>query len=283
MIEVIVLLVIGFIWILFATISDVRTTIIPNWLVFSLGIFALGFRFFYSLFAEGNFNFFFQGLIGLGIFFVIGNALFYGRMFAGGDMKLMIALGTILPLSGNIFTNLEIFVSFLFLFLASGAIYGIFASIYFAVKNFKRFKIEYKKLRKLKFLRFKGDLIIMILGIIIVLGGFVNQSLLYFGIAIFILPVLYIFTKAVDGTMKKKTNPKLLMEGDWIEKDINVGNKTIKANWNGLTEADIKFLRNKNKSIVIKRGVAFGPVFLISFLLLIYFYLINTGLWNSFW
>ena len=46
-----------------------------------------------------SFNFFYQGLIGLGIFFVLGNAFYYGRFFAGGDAKLMISLGAILPLS----------------------------------------------------------------------------------------------------------------------------------------------------------------------------------------
>jgi len=49
------------------------------------------------LFSEAGFGFFYQGLIGLGIFFVLGNALYYGRMFAGGDAKLMIALGAVLP------------------------------------------------------------------------------------------------------------------------------------------------------------------------------------------
>jgi len=119
MIEVIFLLILAFIWILIATISDIKTTEVPNWLNFSLIIFTLGFRFFYSLFSANNFNFFYQGLIGLGIFFIIENALYYGKMFAGGDAKLMLALGTILPLSINFFTNLEIFLSFLFLLLAS--------------------------------------------------------------------------------------------------------------------------------------------------------------------
>ena len=121
-------------------------------------------------------------------------------------------------------------------------------------------------------------------GIILMIAGLTTiELLLYPGILIFIMPLLYLFTKSVDETMKKLTNPRKLMEGDWLCNDVKVGNKTIKATWNGLTKEDIKLLQKKNKSVIIKRGVVFGPVFLISFLLLVYFYLINTNLWNSLW
>src|SRR3972149_7618794 len=104
MFEIIFLFVLALIWIIFATIQDVRTTEIANWLSFSLIAFALAFRFFYSLFIE-NFSFFYQGLIGLGIFFVLGNMLYSGKMFAGGDARLFIALGAILPISAGFSEN----------------------------------------------------------------------------------------------------------------------------------------------------------------------------------
>ena len=85
MLEVVFLAVLALIWIVFATIQDVRTREIANWLSFSLIIFALGFRFFYSLFYEVGFGFFYQGLIWFGIMFVVGNLFYYIRMFAGGD------------------------------------------------------------------------------------------------------------------------------------------------------------------------------------------------------
>ena len=196
-------------------------------------------------------------------------------------MKLMIALGPILSFSTTFFTNLEIAVSFLFLFLVSGAIYGIAATTFFAFKNSKNFRKKFKIFYK-KNLRF--NLLIMLFGILIMVGGILfNQLLLYLGILIFILPLLYIFTKSVDETMRRKVSPKELMEGDWLYHNVKIGNKNIKADWNGLTQEDINFLKKKNKYVIIKKGVAFGPVFLISFLLLIFFYFINTGLWNSFW
>jgi Flp pilus assembly protein protease CpaA len=281
MIEVIFLLALAFIWILFAAISDVRTTEIPNWLCFSIIIFAIGFRFFYSLFGEQDFNFFYQGLIGLGIFFVIGTILYYSRAFAAGDAKLMMALGPVLSFSANFFTNLEIAISFLFLFLVSGSAYSILASTYFAFKNHKNFKKEFRIAYKSNL---KISLFTMFLGILIMVAGILlNGLLLYLGIVIFALPLLYIYTKAVDETMRKKVNPEKLMEGDWLYGDVKIGNKTIKASWGGLTKEDIKFLKGKNKYVVIKKGIAFGPVFIIGLLLLIYAFFINTNLWNFFW
>ena len=106
MYHVISLILLAVTWLVFASIHDLKKRIVPNWLSFSLIIFALGFRFFYSLFNE-NFSFFLQGLIGLGIFFIIGNLLYYGRMFAGGDAKLMIALGPILGFSGSFLLSVK--------------------------------------------------------------------------------------------------------------------------------------------------------------------------------
>jgi Flp pilus assembly protein protease CpaA len=56
--EVLFLFILGLVWILFATIQDIKKREIADWLSFSLIIFAIGFRFFYSLF-EGNFSFFY--------------------------------------------------------------------------------------------------------------------------------------------------------------------------------------------------------------------------------
>ena len=136
------LIILAGIWLVFAAIYDLKKRMVPNWLSFSLIIFALGFRFFYSLFNE-NFIFFYQGLIGLGIFFIIGNALYYGRVFAGGDAKLMIALGAVLPFSENFFKNIESFSFFILLFLFVGGFYGLIWSIFLTINNFKIFKKEF--------------------------------------------------------------------------------------------------------------------------------------------
>ena len=276
--EIIFLMVLALIWIAFATVQDLRTREIANWLNFSLIIFALGFRFFYSLFSE-SFGFFYQGFIGLVIFFVLGNLLYYGRFFAGGDAKLMISLGAILPFSEIFSVNLKIFVCFLFVFLFIGAVYSIATSVYFSLRNFKKFRKEFDiQLRKNKKLLYP----VLFLGLVIMAFGFYENLFFFLGILVFILPYFYIYAKAVDeACMVKKIKISQLREGDWLYRDIRIGKKTIKARWEGLKKEEIKRLRKKYKTLLIRRGIPFSSVFLISFLILIYFW--KTGLWNSLW
>src|SRR3989338_3026844 len=180
MLHIIFLICLALIWIVFAVVQDIKKREIANWLNFSLIIFALAFRFFYSLFSETDFTFFYQGLIGLGIFFILGNLLYYGRMFAGGDAKLMFAFGAILPLSNNFLINLNIFILFFILFLFSGTLYGLSTSFY---------------------------LFFIILGLSM-------PSLIYFGIIILIFPYLFLSAKAVDEScLVKKILTKELSEG----------------------------------------------------------------------
>ena len=284
MIEVIFLIVLALIWIVFATVQDLRVREVANWLNFSLIIFALGFRFFYSLFVESSsFNFFYQGLIGLGIFFIIGNLFYYGRIFAGGDAKLMIALGPILGFSHNLTINLKIYLTFVVIFLFVGGFYGIFNSVVLSLKNSKKFKKEFTN-----FLKKHRNLVglVMFLGLVIMVLGFYDNLIFYLGVLVFILPYLYLFAKSVDEScMVEKIKTSKLTVGDWLYKDVKVKGKVIRKSWGGLTKTQIRNIKKKHKEVWIKQGIAFVPVFLISFLILLLFYFLNwlEILWNSFW
>jgi len=272
MLEIIFLFILGLIFVMFAMIQDLKQREIANWLNFSLIIFALGFRFFYSLF-NLNFNFFYQGLIGLGIFFILGNLLYYGRLFAGGDAKLMIALGPIIGVSGGFYSNLRLFLWFLFIFLIIGGIYGILWSIYLALKNRKKFTKEFSSIfcknRKLYYL-------IMVFGLIYALFGFRDLLFLFSGILVFLIPLLFIFAKTVDKiAMIKNIKTKDLVEGDLLYKNMKIGNKIIKAHWEGLSKKDINFLKKKIKSVRVREGVPFAPVFFITYLLIFIFYFLR--------
>jgi len=279
MFEVIFLFVLALIWIIFATVQDIRKREVANWLSFSLIIFALGFRFFYSLFSDTGFDFFYQGLIGFGIFLILGNLLYYGKMFAGGDAKLMIALGAVLPFSVIFNENLKIFVLFFVLFLLVGAVYSILASVYLSLKSFKRFKREFsKQFRKNK----KLSLLVIFVALVLVAFGFLDNLFFILGSIVFVLPYLYVYVKSVDeACMVKRVMTSKLTEGDWLYKDLKVGKRTIKAKWDGLSKAEIKLIQRKLNFVTIRNGIPFTPVFLISFVVL--FYLWRTGLWNSFW
>ena len=279
MFEVIFLFVLALIWIIFATIQDIRKREVANWLNFSLIIFALGFRFFYSLFLDIGFDFFYQGLIGFGIFLILGNLLYYGKMFAGGDAKLMIALGAVLPFSVIFSENLNLFLLFFVLFLLFGAAYSILTSVYLSLRSFKRFKREFvKQFRKSK----KLSLLVIFVALILVAFGFLDNLFFILGSIVFVLPYLYVYVKSVDEScMVKRVKTSKLTEGDWLYKDLKVGRKTIKAKWDGLSKAEIKLIQRKLNFVTIRNGIPFTPVFLISFVAL--FCLWKLGLWNYFW
>lgn len=257
---------------LFATIQDFRKREVANWLSFSLILFAMGGRFFYSLFSENGFAFFYQGVIGLAIFFALGNLFYYLRVFAGGDAKLMIALGAVLPLSENLFINLKGFFLFLCLFFIVGAIYGLCFSIFLALKHVGIFKKEFsQQFRENKKLVYS----FLIFGLVIFCFGFFHTFFAYFGLLIFAFPFLYFYTKSIEeGIMIVSVPVSKISEGDWLYKDLKIKNKLIKARWEGLSASDIVQIRKSVKRVEIKQGIPFIPVFLISFILffLIYSY-----------
>lgn len=268
MLGVIFLIVLALVWSVFAIFKDMKTREVPNWLNFSLIIFALGIRFFYSFFESDNFNFFYQGLIGFGIFFVIGNLFYYGRIFAGGDAKLMIAYGAVLPFFSDFFSNVRFFVLFIFLFLISGAFYGLVVSIIMMVRHFSEFKKEFVKRVCIKrYLVF----FVFFMALIFILLSFFWEFFLIFGLIIFILPFFYFFAKAIDeACMVRRIKTSFLREGDWLYKDIKVGKDKIKASWEGLSLKDIKRIQTKRDYVYIREGIPFTPVFLIAFGILIY-------------
>ncbi len=269
MIEIVFLITLALIWIIFATFQDLMNREVANWLNFSLIIFALEFRFFYGLFNGAGFGLFYQGLIGLGIFLVLGNVFYYGRMFAGGDAKLLMALGAILPLSENFMINVNYFLSFFALFLITGVIYGFIWSFTMFFRNTKSFMKEFpRQFQKNK----KIMLLITLFAIIFLILGFYYTEFFYLAIFTFIFPYLLVYAKTIDECcMIKKLKINRLREGDWLYKDIKVGKKTIKATWDGLSKRNIELIKKKKiKYIQIRQGIPFVPVFLISFLIFSY-------------
>ena len=73
--------------------------------------------------------------------------------------------------------------------------------------------------------------------------------------------------------MVKKVNTKELTEGDWLYKDVKIGKRVIEAHWEGLSSSEIQFLRKNMKFVSIRQGIPFSPVFLISYLVLIIFFI----------
>jgi Flp pilus assembly protein protease CpaA len=281
MYEVIFLWVLALAYIIFAVVQDFKTREIANWITFSLAIFAIVFRFFYSLFEKNDFSFFFQGLIGFAIFFALGNLFYYSRVFAGGDAKLMIALGAILPISEIFSINFFNFVTFLLIFLFSGFAYILIASIILCIRNFKSFRKEFlSQLKRNKII----SLLFNIIGIAFFILGIFFPTLLTIGFLILFIFYMYLFSKSIDEVCMIKNIPSIhLREGDWLYSDVHIGKNVIKASWDGLTKQEISQIKKKYDKTKIRQGIPFSPNFLIAFAIFIALKIFNINLWDSFW
>ena len=269
--EDIPLIILAFIWIIGAILQDLKRREVDNLWNFSLIAFALAYRLAISIHLN-NYSFFINGVLGFLIFLALGNLFYYSRLFAGGDAKLLIALGTILPLSYNWTINIKIFTAFILFFLIGGAIYVLIWAIILTIIHFSNFKKELKKqIKSYKKIIYMFITLSIILTLILLI--FQQYILITIPITIILFPILLIFAKTVEEScMIKSTPPNKITLGDWLYKDIKIKNKTIKANWEGINEKQLQLIKKHyKKNILIKQGIPFTPGFLIGLILMLVF------------
>lgn len=268
--QVIFLICIGIFWLFFASIQDFKKREVENWWVFSLVLIVSVFRIFWSI-TDWNIWPFVWLLIGLALGFGISSALYYSRMFAAGDFKLLIAMFSILPLSSLSFDwqiNIFLMLGFLVCFMFAGAIYGIFYTLYLSIRKFKSFKKEFLK----QSLKYKYYLLISLILFIVSLfvGYLFDRVLVFFGILLIFSSVLLVYAKSVEeGCMNKKLKFSEVTIGDWLVNSVRIGNRIIKPHWQGLSEKEVNLIRKGKKSVLIRDGIPFIPSFLLGFILLL--------------
>lgn len=260
----------AFVWLIFAVAYDLKKKEVPNWLNFSLIGFALAYRAFYSAYSS-DLMFFIFGLAGFGVFMALGNLFYYSRLFAGGDAKLLMGLGAVLPFEGwrdFIFVGAG-FVALLFL---AGAIYSLIYSFFIAGKDYAKFRRELaNNWQKNKFIVIYSGILALALLIFAYLLGLGFGLGLMVALMMFSISILYIYLKAVDSCMIKLVDAGRLTEGDWLVSDIKLGRALIKKTVHGLSLEDIRRLRKAGKKVLIKEGIPFTPAILISFLVMVFF------------
>lgn len=270
MIEYIPLYLIAFAWIIFAVVQDLRTREISNWLNFSLIAFALAYRAFYSS-QSHDWSFFLWGIGGFVLFWLMAYGLYYARAFAGGDAKLLMGLGAVLPFISFWSYAATSFVFILLLF-TLGAFYSLIYTVFLAVQEKKSFVQEFKKQ-----MSFLPSIKTILIGLLVL---FVSATLMSFSFALIItlfvafLLLLLVYVKAVEkACFVKLVSSAKLTEGDWIVNDVVLKGKIVKATVHGLTKKDIELLRRSKKKVLVRYGVPFGPAFLFAmFAFLIVFY-----------
>ncbi|MBS3080812.1 prepilin peptidase [Candidatus Pacearchaeota archaeon] len=257
------LIIIAVVWILGAVFQDLRRREVDNIWNFSLIGIALTYRLAVSI--NGSYWFFINGILGLVVFLILGNLFYYSRIFAGGDAKLLIALGSIMPLSYNWIINLKLFGSFIALFLFGGAAYVFLFSFILIAYNWNRFIKEFRK----QFIIYRSFFVISLLFLVLwVFVSYFINNIIYLGVVFLLFPLLFIFAKSIEEScLVKALSPSELTEGEWLYEDIFVNGKKIKATWEGVSKNDLRLIKEKyRRKIWVKQGIPFTPGFLIGFL-----------------
>jgi Flp pilus assembly protein protease CpaA len=261
-----VILVIG-------TITDLRTTEVPDWLNFAGIAAGVGLHLIQAIVAW-DWHPLLDCALGLVAFVALGFAMYYAGQWGGGDSKMMMALGSIFGLQ---FSLTDFSISFLINALIWGAIYGVVAVIIIAVRNGKEFSSAFEKNAKtLTFRLMRIGAYVFLFGsvvialtlmpdtrtkLLVVVLGAIGWSTLWF----------FMIVRTVEkACMVKQITPDQLMEGDWIVTDVVVAGKRIAGPKDlGITKkqiAELQTLAKHHKILVpVKYGIPFVPSFLLAF------------------
>jgi hypothetical protein len=253
---------VALIGLLIAIFQDIKRNEIDDWLNYLL---------FSTLFSYFVINNLFNGSsakILFGIFFIFlvylfdDFILYRGGFFAAGDNKLLFALSPIFIL-GTFYESAIAFFSFVLILIFAGGIYGLFCTLVLFIKGKKKSRVQFKKL----FLS-KKILLPFIFGVLLLFLGFFSLLFSWFGALIILFCLLYSLAKAVESvSLTTEIFTKDLVPGDWLAKDMVINKRKFRYSFEGLSEEEILFLRKHKKKVLIKKGIPFAPVFLISFLI----------------
>lgn len=261
-------LIIALVILVIATITDLRTLEVPDWLSYA-GI-ALGLitHLTYSI-TQWNIWPLANSTIGLIIAFGIACLMFYTGQWGGGDAKLLMAMGALIGFDANKF---GFGASFLLNLLWMGAIWGVAYTLFLAARNFKNVTRTARTLLFQKQYARVSITSIIIAVLSSTLAFILARAQLEFTVLAVVsitFPALIIITKATElSAMHKWVTPDQLVEGDWLVHTVKVGKKIIAPPKVGLeTEHILELKKLKKQKICVKYGVPFVPAFLLAFLL----------------
>ncbi len=240
--------------ILLATISDLKTFEIPDSISYFLIIFGISAQVLLATTSKS-----FSPISALGtsliIALIIATLLFVSGQWGGGDAKLLVGVAAMLPTYHT--TQIPFILTFTINLFLLGGVYSILIMAYLTVKNWNKLIKIAPKVKSL----LKISLLSIIIPIII-------KNPLLFILPIFAIGISLTYLAIIiqKHLFIKKIKPSQLTEGDWLTKDLKIGNKLIyKVRKTGVFEEDIKKIQKEYKKLIeIKTGIAFGPSFLFS-------------------
>lgn len=264
-----------------ATITDLKTREVPDWLSYGLIGVGLGLNLLFSV-VYRNYWFFVNSLVGFVLFLIVALVMFYAGQWGGGDSKVLMGLGALMGLDVK-FVRFPFLINFLINILLVGAIYGLIWSLVLMFRNWKDFFKEFRKrshsveMIKLRTYVFVFTFLMLIL-FLFTRGTIFSFLFLGFLLMILLTFYLWVFVKAIEKVcMIKAVTPDKLTEGDWIVKDIRYKGKYICGPKDlGIEKKQIRELvklyrLRRIKEVLIKEGIPFVPSFLIAYIVSLFF------------
>ncbi len=236
---------IGLIFLIIATIYDIKGRYIPDYVNYTFISIA---SYFFIQSPHSIYHLLFISFV-----ILISYILYKTGSWGGGDLKLIVALSLLL--------NFKFMISFLLNI-------AVLSPLYILPLTF------FVGLRKLK--PSKKEAILILVGLPFLCLIF-NINLFFIGLSIFILFSLPYLKKVEEKVLTRRVSPLKLMDGDWLLEEIKVCGRAIKPKKSGLTKEEVIFLRDcwrngkLKKKVLIKEGFPFVPAMLIAYLYTIYF------------
>lgn len=263
--------VIAFFGLLFASIFDIRTREVPDWLNFSLIAFGFGSAIIASI-IHLTYTYILYSAIGFVFAMLVSFLFYYTGQWGGGDAKMLMGLGALFGL--NISGGIPFIILLLLNIFIFGAIYGMGWSLYLAFKHKKDFKKAFDKLvhsRKVMVYR-RVIMVITILGLLFFFFSpiFLKPIIMGFLVLLFFGFYFIIYSKAVEKSSMEKMIPiNKLTEGDWVLETMTINGKEHKFSKQGISKKDIALLKKsfKKKTIKVKEGIPFLPSFFVAYVI----------------
>jgi Flp pilus assembly protein protease CpaA len=256
-----------------------RTGEIPDKFTLGLVAAALAIRAVVSI-TNSNIDYFLDGAITGSIFFAFGAVLFYTGGWGGGDAKLVTGIGAAL---GGVYSSLSmvdsgfgLFPAFFGFFVAMAIVsipYSVIYSFILSLKHKKVFTLTRESLKENSYLLI--GLFVLSFALIIILKPW-TAVLAFALLSPPILFMLLLYVKAVEKEALQKEIPvSQLQEGDMVLDDITYGKKKLASarDMDGLSKdalGKIQKLATSGKlpkTIRIKWGIRFAPVFVFAILI----------------
>lgn len=272
----IILVVVTLLGLITASVTDIRTREVPDWLSYGLIITGVGLNLLFA-FIYSDYWFIINSLAGLLLFLIIALVMFYAGQWGGGDSKVLMGIGALMGLNVRI-TGFPFLISFLINALLIGAIYGLMWSLILAFRNRRNFLREFRRIsHSANIIRFRiyifAFAVLMIVLFISTTGSVFSSFFLALLLIVLLTFYLWIFVKAIEKTcMIKEVKPDRLTEGDWIVKEIRhkgeyiCGPKDLGIEKKQIRKLVELYRKKKIRKVLVKEGIPFVPSFLIAFI-----------------